>query len=273
MHALNNGLLEVEVLDPERDQERFGTRYCTGGYIFQVTDVKRGPLTSGATYPDSFNVFDGQGMPDAFNMNPLRHPKEPDAPALVIGIGQCDLAANKVLEFCRWEVAVEEAQVRMTTNQSYESYGLELERVVAVLGRTVRSRIRLTVTGRAQVPMRWFPHPFFPQPETDELCWLNAPVRIPPDHEGFVLGANGFIGRRAWPWTKQGYYLPLDHEARSNLVVLQRHPVVGLVTGTCSYAPASFPIWGNERTFSWEPYLEHTVGAGQTLEWQIDYSF
>ncbi|MGA1198082.1 MAG: hypothetical protein ACO36I_16465, partial [Candidatus Latescibacterota bacterium] len=67
MITLKNETLEISILDPVADQERFGTRYCTGGYIFQVTDTKHGNLLSGPTYPNSFNWFDVQGMPDAFN--------------------------------------------------------------------------------------------------------------------------------------------------------------------------------------------------------------
>ena len=72
MYTIQNQNLAITLLDPVADQERFGTRYCTGGYIFQVDDGKVGPLLSGPTYPDSFNVFDGQGIPDAFSHNPLR---------------------------------------------------------------------------------------------------------------------------------------------------------------------------------------------------------
>jgi hypothetical protein len=57
------------------------------------------------------------------------------------------------------------------------------------------------------------------------------------------------------------------------LVVLQRHPVLGLAAAVCSYAPDYFPIWGNPNTFSWEPFLERTIGMGQALEWWIDYEF
>ncbi|MEC7281971.1 MAG: hypothetical protein VXU50_07875, partial [Verrucomicrobiota bacterium] len=66
VYTLQNEVLSVDVLDPVADRERFGTRYCTGGYIFQVTDANYGPLLSGPTYPDSFNTYDGQGIPDAF---------------------------------------------------------------------------------------------------------------------------------------------------------------------------------------------------------------
>ena len=63
MFTLSSETLVVEILDPVADQERFGVRYCTGGYIFQVTDAQHGPLLSGPTYPHDFNWFDGQGIP------------------------------------------------------------------------------------------------------------------------------------------------------------------------------------------------------------------
>src|SRR5262245_49107041 len=93
MYTLTNESLEVSILDPLADQERFGTRYCTGGYIFQIEDRRHGALLSGPTYPDSFNWFDGQGIPDAFNLSPLREPATSDPAALIIGIGVCDLQA------------------------------------------------------------------------------------------------------------------------------------------------------------------------------------
>jgi hypothetical protein len=89
---------------------------------------------------------------------------------------------------------------------------------------------------------------------------------------GYALGENGFIARRGWPWT-EGNYLPLDHAATAPLVLLQRHPKLGLVGASASYVPDYFPVWGNAQTFSWEPFLERTVGPGQALEWWIDYSF
>ena len=71
MYPLSNTDLQVELLDPLADQARFGIRYCTGGYIFQITDARHGPLLTGPTYPEDFNWFDGQGIPDAFNLAPL----------------------------------------------------------------------------------------------------------------------------------------------------------------------------------------------------------
>lgn len=272
MYTLQNDQLSVDVLDPIADVERFGTRYCTGGYIFQVTDAEQGPLLSGPTYPDSFNTFDGQGIPDAFNQSPLKDAKSSDTQALIIGIGLCDLEKNEVETFCSWDVQQEGSGLRMHTDQEFAHYALGLTREVSLHGRTVRSSITLANTGRRPIPIRWFPHPFYPQTTSDELCRFNIPVSF-PENDGYGLADSGFIARKNWPNWEKGYYQALTHEAHSNLVILQKHPIVGLVAATCSYVPSFFPIWGNKNTFSWEPFLERSAAPGQTLAWSIDYEF
>ncbi len=271
MYVLANEHLTVMVLDPSVDQERFGTRYCTGGYIFQVTDPRHGDLLSGPTYPDSFNWFDGQGIPDAFNLSPLRPPTSTDPIALIIGIGTCNLQTNQVIEFCHWEVEQAHAAITMRTAHSFAPFALALERTVSLYGRTVRSYTRLANTGSGLIPLRWFPHPFYPQPDGDELCRLNIPFRL-ADNPGYTLAENGFISRKAWP-DRAGFFQPLDHDAQSSLVILQKHRTLGLVAAFCSYVPDFFPIWGNDCTFSWEPYFERTVFSGQEASWWIDYQF
>lgn len=270
MLSIDNGQLEVQLLHPSDDRERFGVRYCTGGYIFQVRDPTVGDLLSGPTFPDSFNWFDGQGIPDAFNFGPLHSRNEPGE-ALIIGIGVCDLRERTVNAFCEWSIQQEPDAITFVTEQSYEGRALTLTRTVSIHERTVRSRTQLANTGRGEVPVRWFPHPFYPQPATDELLWVNAPLRW-RDGNGYTRLPNGFIARTGWPW-QQGHYLALDHDATAPLVLLQRHPALGLVGAACSYAPGLFPVWGNERTFSWEPFYERTAAPGQTLDWWIDYSF
>jgi hypothetical protein len=274
MYTLSNDHLRVAVLDPVADRERFGTRYCTGGYIFQVDDQQRGPLLSGPNYPDyptGFIPYNGQGIPDAFNLSPLAEPKQGGSLALVVGIGLCDLVADTVVDFCAWEVTQTDAALTMRADQAFQRFGLTLERTVRLRARTVRSATRLVNTGQDFIPLRWFPHPFYPQPATDELCRFSAPVSL-PDNPGYVVAPSGFIARRSFP-DGLGFYQPLEMDARAPLAVLQKHPVVGLVAGLCSYVPTYVPIWGNANTFSWEPYLERTVAPGQTAEWWIDYDF
>ena len=282
MYTLKNDTLEIALLDPVADRKRLGTRYCTAGYIYSVTDARHGELMSGPTYPDSFNVFDGQGIPDSFNLSPLlawpgpKHPQQPlpevpkDAHALVLGIGVCDLDTSTVVTWCDWDVEVEPTVIKMSTHHDFRGYRVDLVRAVSLIGRTIRSWTQVRNAGRP-IPIRWFPHPFYPHPETDELIKLNILVTF-PENPGYIMAPSGFISRKNWPW-QGGPYQALDHDAATNLVVLQRHPKLGLVGATCSYVPSFFPIWGNPNTFSWEPFLERSLAPGQETEWWIDYEF
>ncbi|MCK5801438.1 MAG: hypothetical protein KAI66_01335 [Lentisphaeria bacterium] len=271
MYSLKNASLDVSILDPTADQARFGTRYCTGGYIFQIQDSEHGDLLTGPTFPDSFNTYDGQGIPDAFRLGPIRSSSASDGTALIIGVGICDLETEQVREFCRWEIEVDDTSIRLRTEQAFEGTSLELERTVSLQGRTVRSATCLKNKGARALPFRWFPHPFFPQPDTDELCRFNVPVSFPVS-TAYDIAGSGYIRRLGWPW-EDGHYQALDHPGEGRLVVLQKHPKLGLVAGTCSYIPTYLPIWGNPNTFSWEPFLEGSVGSGQERSWHIDYDF
>lgn len=273
MFSLKNTLLDVAILDPVADVARSGTRYCTGGYIFQITDTKLGPLLTGPTYPDSFNVFDGQGIPDAFNLAPLRT-AESDPIALILGIGLCNLVERKIVAPCQWQIEQTEAAIRFTTRHVFQEWTIELERAVTLIQRTVRSETQLRNTGTRFAPVSWFPHPFFPHCPTgqDELIKINYPVEF-PDSDGYVMSSNGFISRKGWPWTG-GYYQPLDqHFSGSSFMLTQRHPVLNQVTATGNYVPSFFPIWGNPSTFSWEPFYERTLAPGQNASWRLDYDF
>lgn len=274
MLHLKNSYLDVEILDPQADRQRFGVRYCTGGYIFQVNDARHGALLTGPTYPADFNWFDGQGIPDAFNLSPLRQPGGSDAEVEIIGIGRCDLLNKTVLAFCEWDVEQSEQTLTMRTTQQFADFDLQLERSVSLMERTVRSYTRLTNNGNiggAFIPMAWFPHPFYPQPKTDELCRLSIPVSM-PENAGYVMQKNGYISRNNWPG-RDGFYQALTQQAQSPLTITQRHPTLGMVSASCSYVPTFFPIWGNENTFSWEPFLERMIAPQQSLSWWIDYDF
>ena len=271
MFSMKNDVLRVQVLDPVADQSRLGTRYCTGGYVFQIEDAALGDLLAGPTFPDSFNTYDGQGIPDAFRLGPIQRPGASDGTALVIGVGLCDLEGDRVLEFCRWEVAQDATSLSFRTEQGFAEVRLELERRVSLLGRTVRSETWLRNRGGRPLPFRWFPHPFFPQPNGDELCRFNVPVSF-PENAGYEVAENGFVRRKGWPWT-EGHYQALDLPGDARLSVVQKHPKLGLLAATCSYIPTYVPIWGNPCTFSWEPFLDGWVGAGAVRQWAIDYDF
>lgn len=272
MYQLKNNQLTVSILDPVANQNRFGIRYCTGGYIYQITDPIHGELLSGPTWPDSFNWFDGQGIPDAFNLSPLRAVNGSDSEVEVIGIGRCDLNEKRVLEFCQWDVQQsDESSIGMTTRQQFAGFDFQLKRTVTLLQRTVRSHTTMTNRSERFIPLTWFPHPFYPQPDTDELCRLSIPVSM-SENEGYLLAENGFICRKTWP-DQRGFYQALDQQAHGPLTITQRHPKLGLVSASCSYVPTFFPVWGNQNTFSWEPFFERLIAPQQTLSWRIDYDF
>lgn len=271
MLTIENDQLVVEIIDPRSDQEHLGTRYCAGGYIFQVSDKRLGPLLSGPTFPDSFNVFDGQGIPDSFNLAPLRGTDS--NLALVLGVGVCDLAANTVLEPCLWTLDVHGQSIVFTARQNFRDWTVAIERTVTLEGRTVTSDTVVRNAGADRFPIVWFPHPFFPQlPQgSDDLVKLNLAMDL-PDNEAYVLKKNGYIQRKGWPWDTD-YYQALNMKQSSGLVVIQRHPVLGMMSASCNYAPTYFPIWGNQKTFSWEPMIERTMAPTQVADWRIDYDF
>lgn len=269
MFTLANGQLSVELLDPTDDRELLGARYCAGGYVFQVTDPAVGALLSGPTYPDSFNVYDGQGIPDSFALAPLE--TGTDERALVLGVGVCE--AGTVLEPCEWRVEERASSVRFTTRHVVHHWVIEVRRTVRLLGRTVRSRTTVRNLGTVRFPIVWFPHPFFPHPAygEDDLLKLNIPVGV-PRNEGYELARSGYLRRRNWPWTEP-HYQALDLVHSREVVVLQRHPLLGQVSATTDYVPTYFPIWGNENTVSWEPMIERTIAPGQKVRWGLDYDF
>lgn len=273
MYLLSNQNLSIEVLDPLVDQDKFGVRYCTGGYIYQVSDANYGKLLSGPTYPDSFNWFDGQGIPDAFNWAPLRAAQQDDHEVLIIGIGLCDLLTKQVKTFCDWQIETASQQLKFTTAQAFAEHTLQLTRTLTLQGRTLRSHTLLMNQGNSFIPISWFPHPFFPQPKNSaELCLFNIPVQLGADNPGYEFAGSGFIQRKTQPEQK-GFYLPLTHQAQQPLTVLQRHDQLGLIGASCSYVPSYFPIWGNQHTFSWEPFFQNIAAPQQAVSWWIDYHF
>ena len=204
MFTLANDQLLVELLDPVADRARMGARYCTGGYIFQITDPEFGPLLASPTGPDDFNWFDGHGIPDAFNLNPLRA-LDSGREALIIGVGMVMLDDDRlkvaVNTFCDWTVTVDGPTAVFTTRQSHAGWDFILRRTVTLLGRTVRSHTQLENRGQRFLPVCWFPHPFYPQPDGDALLKLNCPMQF-KDNPGYEQMEDGTIGRIGWPWSE-----------------------------------------------------------------------
>ena len=286
MLSLRNDQLDVAILHPVEDRDRLGSRYCVGGYVYQVTDSKLGVLASGPGYPSEAHppVFDGQGLPEAFR-DPLwvgMEVAEPHAlppvgtEMLVIGVGRVHLTADirqmPVDEFAAWEIAEEPGRVTMRVRQEFAGWALELTRTLTLANRTLVSATRLANAGSKPLPYRWFPHPFFPL-VLGESFRANLKVKVPAE-SAYELLDSGFVGLKAEAgWNRGGNFQELEFESGERLVVLQRHPKLGLVAATHSYTPSYFPIWGNANTFSFEPYTEGVVAVGASAEWSVAYDF
>ena len=275
MIALRNDMLVVSVLDPVQDRDRLGTRYCTGGFIFQVEDAVRGPLLSGPTYPDSYNLFDGQGAPDAFQPHLALEQAADGSPTRVlgIGIGLIDVRQNIVTERCAWDIGRGEGSVSFRTTQQGGGYHFALSRTLTLRGRTLREETTIANTGQRQVPFQWYPHPFFPLYPTGECCRFSVPVTI-PENAGYEMLPNGFCAMKHLPWKGSENHFQLVGLAMDRPVsFVQKHPVTSLVTAACDYVPARLPIWGNRFTFSFEPYYERTLSPQDEARWSITYDF
>ena len=70
----------------------------------------------------------------------------------------------------------------------------------------------LNKLGKLPVPVRWFPHPFYPQTAIDELLGVNPPPRW-RDANGYTQLHNVLIARTGRQW-RDVMYLPLERWCR-----------------------------------------------------------
>ena len=268
MITLKGDGMTVSVLHPVEEAHLLGTRYCTGGFGFQIDDDRHGPLLSGPPYPDSYNLFDGQGIPDAFQPHlPLA-----GGSLLGIGIGRIDPARNEVAERCLWRIQASTAGLSFGTSQAGDEYAFTLERALTVAGRTLTSATGLANSGKRHIPFQWYPHPFYPHYPGGECCKLDSATLI-PENPGFERAPSGFLRMRGHPWVGRSHFVIVGYPAATRVTVLQKHPRLALVAARCDYATTRFPIWGNDRTFSFVPYYERVVSPGEEASWSVTYDF
>jgi hypothetical protein len=284
MYTLEGVALSVSILDPVADRDRCGSRYCVGGYIYQVTDSDQGELFTGPQYPDPYpDVFDGQGAPDMF-FTPLGAEATPVGGDVgIIGVGLVRRTSPiepfyvrhnpEVSAFLDWQVEASNNSITMHTEQRFRDWGYRLVRRVTLEGRTVHSFTEIESTGTAVLPVRWFAHPFFPLTPDRVYCHFSMPVSM-PENEGYFINEEGFICQKpAHDW-QRGYYQALDYtKPDSGITIIQKHPDVDEVITTTDFAPDFLPVWSNANTFSFEPYFDAQLGHGAAAAWRISYTF
>jgi hypothetical protein len=283
MLKLQSDELIVDIVDPYADRHLLGSRYCAGGYIFQVHDKQEGDLFSGPNFPDgSFSPFDGQGAPEVFVTALNGDVAKAGEDVLVPGVGRVTRTSGTapfsarsnphVAEFSLWEIEQRGPGIVMRTGHVFDKWDISIVRSVLLSGNALTSETALLNKGENAFPLRWFPHPFFPYPAGRVACRFGFPVAV-PDNAGYFLNDRGWVEMNPrFEWDK-GLYQPLILEQPALFTARQVHPLVNAVLVSCDYAPSFLPVWANRRTFSFEPYLEKTIDSGEEFSWKIEYRF
>ncbi len=276
-----NAQLRLDLLDPVADRARLGTRYCWGGYVWQVWDLAGPsplPLVRGPEWPAEYPVpFNGQGLPESF-----RHRTLAGVPltwrgeeGLGVGIGSLRLAADRSAEVvapCAWEIAPGPDRVVFRTSHAAAGYVCAVERTLKLAGRTLTSHTALSNLGPTRLALEWFAHPFFAVPPAGADAALPAGTTI-PENPGFALAGDRLRERRRFSGPNDGHMDYLRLPAGAPLVAALAQPDRGPVAFRTSFAPDRCIVWGNDRTFSLEPYLVLDLAPGETRTWSLHYDF
>lgn len=283
MFTLANQELSVAILDPTTDLDRCGSRYCVGGYIWQVTDAVKGELLSGPEYPNPRpNLFDGQGAPDHFvTVYGADAPVGGEVRAIGVGrvrrtspIEPFSVRHNpEVIEYAPWAVTHTENTITMQTMDHCTDWGYRLTRTVSLNGRTVDSHTAIENQGQAPLPVRWYAHPFFPPTADRVYCRITPPVSF-GENPTYFLNDEQFICKKPDHNDVPKWFLALDYVREGDsMTFVQRHPLVSEVVAVTDFMPDWLPIWSNTRTFSFEPYVIRELTPGESAAWNIAYRF
>jgi hypothetical protein len=283
MYILNNDQLEIHIIDPIKDKKLLGARYCTGGYINQVKDLKKGNLFSGPEYPNPrFDVFNGQGAPEVFVTALNQDQCEVGEDVYVIGVGavtrtsvNCPFHVRdnpNVKKFCKWEIEKKTGSIEMTSMCVFNQWNFIVTREITLNYRAVSSQTKIKNIGKEKLRILWFAHPFFPIEKNRTTCKFTPQVQL-SENDGYFINNQGFIELlKDYNW-KKGLYQKIEYSSKENLSVIQFHPLLGNLSINCDFIPESIAIWANDITFSFEPFYKAGIESGGQGTWNITYCF
>ncbi|HUG11609.1 MAG TPA: hypothetical protein VMM36_11375 [Opitutaceae bacterium] len=274
-----NTELRVELIDPAADQALLGPRFGWGGYIWQVHDLREGPLLSGPEWPAAEpKAQNGQGLPESF-----RHSTTGGEPLLWDGaiglapgagaLGRDGSGAIVVTDPCKWIIEAAHDSAVFRTSQTVGSWSYAIERTVELQGRRVRSTSRLTNRGTGPLKLEWFTHPYFAL-QGDGLLHVTLPAGTTmPDNPGFILSGRNLTLRRAFVGVDDGHLEHLVLPEGAPLAAEITHPRIEWVRFSTSFAPFKCVLWANGNTLSLEPFLALDLAPGESREWTLIYEF
>ncbi len=282
MLYLTNRILKISILHPENDLQYLGSRYCRGGYIWQIDSVEHGPLFSGPKFPDSHPpVFDGQGIPDVFETAIGSAVSNVGESVHVIGVGDV-LRSSETTPFhvrwnpivvapCQWQIVVNSDFIEMSTSAEFKGYRYYLTKRVVLEGSGCTLMANIYNTGILPIPVRWFVHPFFPLNNGNVSCHLSLPLTI-PDNPGFKNCDNHLSMVHSFDW-KMGCYRTTSVPWNKPVSISIKHSLVKDITMKTSYGLSWLPVWANENAFSIEPFFSKFLIPHESVEWNVTFTF
>lgn len=279
MFTLKNEQLTLSILDPIADAALLGSRFCSGGYIYQIEDHQLGKLLSGPSYPDVPSTFDGQGIPEVFEIALGQNTVKQGEDVMVIGTGLVTRVSPvepfsvrqnlAVKEHAKYAVEQTANTMTFTTEQQFRDYRLKLVREIHLNQRTVSSKTTITNTGTPEIPVHWFAHPFFPLTKNGQYCHFDLEFELPKNIAFEVI--DGWIHTRKDYDLSIGLNVPLNMTLGYPIHARQKHPLLGEVKVECLFPVAFLPVWANQHTFSFEPYFHTILESKNTRSWVIAY--
>lgn len=271
---------ELQFLDPLRDRDLLGDRFCWGASLWQLKDEAGRNLLSGPEYPhEKPDPFNNQGLPEVFRSRDKMSGEllnfDDQGRGLVIGVGRVRIDKEGVISVnrpCSWEISEEGSDLIWRTEDSLGELGYTLERRWTIEGRTLTSSTRIGNSGSRKLDAQWYPHPFFPLVKGGTEFAVDPTVVNEGTTGGFEK-INGIFTTTEACNTSEGCFEWLNGHYGDNLKWSVAHPLCGNVEVHGLFTTSYMPVWCNRNTISLEPHVINSIKSGEEAAWSLSYTF